>query len=43
MNGQVFQSANEHMGIGVRTAPDDVVANQHQGIVSSLYPGNSKP
>ena len=32
MNGHVFQSGNEHKGIGVRPAPGDAVANQHQGI-----------
>ena len=30
MNGHVFQSANEHKGIGVRLASGDVLANQHQ-------------
>ena len=32
MNGHVFQAANEHIGMEVRSAPGDMVANQHQGI-----------
>ena len=31
-NGPVFQLANEHKGIEVRSGSGDVVANQHQGI-----------
>ena len=36
MKSHVFQSANEHKGMKVRSAPGDMVANQHHIWVTKI-------